>query len=72
MHDNLNVHEASALSGLPISTLRHYRHTDTGPESFKIGKKAVWPKDGLLAWMEAQRAATRRGGIKDATHNLCA
>ncbi|KAA0109116.1 AlpA family transcriptional regulator [Mycolicibacterium sp. P9-22] len=65
MHDYLDVHEASALCGLPVSTLRHYRHANTGPESFRIGKKAVWPRHELLAWIEAQRAASLRGGSID-------
>ncbi len=55
----LTTAQTAELTGVPEATLRWWRHTGTGPRSFKLGvKKVAYKREDVLAWLEAQYAAT--------------
>ena len=60
----LRTAEVSDKTGIPVATLRWWRHRGEGPPSFKLGKKAVvYPADGLEVWISNQRAASTKGDL---------
>ena len=51
----LLMEEVSELTGIPMSTLRFYRHAGRGgPRSFKLGGRVVYRRSDVEAWIEAQ------------------
>jgi predicted DNA-binding transcriptional regulator AlpA len=50
------------LTGIPASTWRYWAINDAGPRSFKIGRRRVWRRSDVLAWIASQEAATGTGG----------
>jgi prophage regulatory protein len=50
------------LTGIPASTWRYWAMSDAGPPSFKIGRRRVWRRSDVLAWIAAQEAATSADG----------
>jgi predicted DNA-binding transcriptional regulator AlpA len=58
----LRTAEVSEQTGIPVATLRWWRHRGEGPPSFKLGKKTVvYRADELDVWIAAGRASTTRG-----------
>lgn len=54
----LNTNEVADLLKIPPATLRYWRHTGTGPKSFKVGpKRVMYRRADVEAWIEAQYAA---------------
>ncbi len=49
--------------GIHEGTLRYWRHAGTGPASFKLGRRVMYRKADVDAWIEAQYEATARGGV---------
>lgn len=60
----LSTAEAAVHTGIPASTLRYYRHQGIGPASYKVGTRVVYDVADLNTWLDAQKAATVRGGVK--------
>lgn len=54
--------EVSEMTGVPIGTLRYWRHSDTGPASFTLGRRVVYRRDEVMRWVSERENATRRGG----------
>lgn len=55
MHENLlRLPQVSDLTGVPVATLRHWRHHGIGPRSAKIGARVVYRESEVLAWIDAQ------------------
>lgn len=55
--------QVTAHTGIPEGTLRYWAHRgDMGPASFKLGRRRVWKKSAVLAWIAAQEAATSTAG----------
>lgn len=54
--------EVSELTGVPVGTLRQWRHNNIGPRSWKLAGRVRYDVADVNAWMDAQRAATARGG----------
>ncbi len=51
----LTTAETAEVLHTPIGTLRWWRHTGTGPKSFKLGAKRVfYKKSDVVEWLEAQ------------------
>jgi predicted DNA-binding transcriptional regulator AlpA len=46
------------LTGTASSTWRYWATIGQGPASFKLGRRRVWKRDVVLAWLEHQEAAT--------------
>jgi predicted DNA-binding transcriptional regulator AlpA len=58
----LGAKEVSDLTGVPVGTLRYWRHSDIGPASFTLGRRVVYRRDEVLRWISERESATRRGG----------
>ena len=56
----LTIDEAALLLRAPVATLRYWRHLGTGPRSFRLGRRVLYRRDDLQAWVEEQvgRSAT--------------
>jgi hypothetical protein len=46
--------EISALTRVPLATLRYWRHIGKGPRSFKLGGRVADKRGDVEAWVEAQ------------------
>ncbi|MGH3556636.1 MAG: helix-turn-helix transcriptional regulator [Mycobacterium sp.] len=46
------------MTGTPASTWRYWAHIGQGPPSFKLGRRRVWKRSAVLAWLETQEAAS--------------
>jgi DNA-binding transcriptional MerR regulator len=51
----LTLAEAAELLRAPVATLRYWRHLGTGPRSFRLGRRVVYRRDDLHAWIDARR-----------------
>ena len=60
--DFLSIAEVSEQTGIPLTTLRHYRAHDIGPESYRIAGRVMYPRDSVERWIAAQMAESVRGG----------
>jgi DNA-binding transcriptional MerR regulator len=50
----MTIAEVSVLIGVPIATLRYWRHRGTGPRSFRVGRHIkYWARD-VQAWLRRQ------------------
>jgi excisionase family DNA binding protein len=56
--DLLTIDEAAELLRAPVATLRYWRHLGTGPRSFRLGRRVLYRRDDVTAWVEDQRAGT--------------
>lgn len=56
----LTITEAAQLLRAPVATLRHWRHLGTGPRNFRLGRRVLYRRDDLQAWITEQlgRSAT--------------
>jgi hypothetical protein len=65
MTELLRSAEVSDETGIPVATLRWWRHRGEGPPSFNLGRKTVvYAADQLAIWIESQRQASERGGVR--------
>jgi excisionase family DNA binding protein len=53
--DLLTIAEAAVVLRTPVATLRYWRHRKTGPRSFRLGRRVLYRRDDLRAWIAAQR-----------------
>jgi prophage regulatory protein len=60
----LSALQLERLTGTKASTWRYWAHVRTGPKSFKLGRRRVWKRADVLAWIAAQEAGTGVGGIQ--------
>lgn len=58
----LTTAEVSDMTGVPVETLRYWRHLGRGPISFKLGRKVVYERTDIQQWLTEQRELTRSGG----------
>jgi excisionase family DNA binding protein len=49
----LRIEEVAELTGVPVSTLRYWRHRgqDEGPPMFRLGRRVVAYADDVHAWI---------------------
>ncbi|OFE05490.1 AlpA family transcriptional regulator [Rhodococcus sp. 1139] len=60
----LTTKQVSEMTGLPLGTLRYWRHCNTGPESQTLGRKrVVYKLSKLNEWLAAQENNSVRGGV---------
>ncbi|SDY51607.1 DNA binding domain-containing protein, excisionase family [Modestobacter sp. DSM 44400] len=50
----LTISEAAELVRAPVATLRYWRHLGTGPRSFRLGRRVLYRRDDLRAWIDTQ------------------
>lgn len=54
--------DLEGMTGVKASTWRYWASIGAGPASFKMGRRRVWRKSAVLAWIAEQQAATSTGG----------
>lgn len=54
MSDLLTLADVTERYPIPAGTLRYWRHCGTGPKSFKLGRRVMYRKEDVDAWIEAQ------------------
>jgi excisionase family DNA binding protein len=59
--DLLTISEAAELLRAPVATLRYWRHLGTGPASFRLGRRVLYRRDDLRAWVATQQDHDDRG-----------
>ena len=57
----LTIEEAALLLRAPVATLRYWRHLGTGPQSFRLGRRVLYRRDDLRAWIDARPDADSAG-----------
>lgn len=60
--DLMTSAEVAELLRTPEGTLRFWRATNRGPESFKIGGRVRYRRTAVQKWIAEQESATARGG----------
>lgn len=63
MRETLSTSEVASKYGIPEATLRWWRHINSGPASFKIGRRVHYRCEEIDRWIAAQEAATIRGEV---------
>lgn len=60
----LSTGQVSREIGIPVGTLRYWRHIGEGPSSFILGRRRVaYKRSSLTAWLADQESASTRGGV---------
>jgi len=60
MVDLLSIEEVATELGIPVPTLRYWRTRSEGPRSFRLGRRVVYKRTDIEAWInEAYESATR-------------
>jgi predicted DNA-binding transcriptional regulator AlpA len=60
--DLLTTADVAALTRAPTSTVRYWRHLGMGPRSFRLGRRVVYLRGDVEAWIGAQRDAAQDCG----------
>jgi prophage regulatory protein len=53
----LDALELEELTGTKASTWRYWASIGKGPASFKLGKRRVWRRSAVLAWIAEREVA---------------
>jgi prophage regulatory protein len=56
----LSAPDLEQWTGTKAATWRYWAHLGIGPPSMKLGRRRVWKRSTILAWLEAQE----RDGIE--------
>ncbi len=64
MSNLLRTVEIADQTGIPVATLRWWRHRGEGPRSFKLGKTVFYDADDVAAWVESEKGKTAKGGVQ--------
>lgn len=51
MQELLTIEEVAEATRLPINTLYHYRATGQGPRSAKLGRRVLYRRADVEAWV---------------------
>lgn len=54
MEKLLRLPEVAELTGLPVNTLRFWRHQGSGPRSIKLGRRVVYRERDVVDWIDEQ------------------
>ena len=58
--DLMTTSETAKVLRTPVETLRYWRHIGKGPRSFKLGRRVLYARDDVEAFVEA----ARQGGTR--------
>ena len=56
-HEYLTTEEAAELLRTPVNTLYVWRHKKIGPPARRVGRRLLYPRTELLAWLNDDTAA---------------
>jgi predicted DNA-binding transcriptional regulator AlpA len=51
-NEYLSATQLEALTGTKASTWRYWASIGEGPHSFRLGRRRVWKRSTVLAWLE--------------------
>lgn len=51
----LTPKEVASLLQVPLATIYNWRHRNTGPEAFRIGRHLRFRRSAVAAWIESQK-----------------
>lgn len=57
--DLLTITEAAELLRAPVATLRYWRHLGAGPVSFRLGRRVLYRREDLYAWIDTEVGRAR-------------
>ena len=60
--DFVSSTDLEKLTGTKASTWRYWASIGSGAASFKLGRRRVWRKSDVMAWIAQQQIATGPGG----------
>lgn len=71
--DYLTALDLEAMTGTPASTYRYWASVGDGPPSFKLGRRRVWKRSEVMAWLDEQQQdrPLRRGDRPAALNDVC-
>jgi prophage regulatory protein len=55
----LDANDLEKITGTKASTWRYWAHIGRGPASFRLGKRRVWRRSVVEAWLAEQEATAR-------------
>jgi predicted DNA-binding transcriptional regulator AlpA len=58
----LETGDVARVTLIPAGTLRFYRAMDVGPRCFKLGRRVVYRRSDVDAWVAEQEGGSTRGG----------
>lgn len=50
----LTTDEVARICRTTASTVRYWRHKGAGPPGFRTGRRVLYPRAGVTAWLDAQ------------------
>jgi prophage regulatory protein len=53
----LSSADLERMTGTKASTWRYWASVGDGPSSFKLGRRRVWKRSVVMAWLEAKEKA---------------
>ena len=56
----LTTAEVAEIVRVTPSTVRYWRHRGTGPDGERVGKKVLYPREAVDAWLSAKFAGATR------------
>lgn len=60
--DLLTLPEVAAIARMPVHSFRYLRKQGGGPEGFRLGKRLVFRKGKVRAWLKAIEEAQNQQG----------
>lgn len=61
MDEHLVTAEVAAITRAPVETVRYWRHVGKGPRSFKVGRRVLYRRSDVEAWLEQCRQSGDSG-----------
>jgi predicted DNA-binding transcriptional regulator AlpA len=61
--DLLTIAEAAEVVRVPVATLRYWRYLGAGPRSFRVGRRVVYRRGEIEAWL-AEMESAAAGAIR--------
>jgi excisionase family DNA binding protein len=55
--DLLTTAEVANITRAPVSTVRYWRHSGTGPRSFRLGRRVVYRRHEVERWLAERELA---------------
>ncbi|WP_342742254.1 helix-turn-helix domain-containing protein [Geodermatophilus nigrescens] len=53
--DLMTLAETAAYLRTPVATLRYWRHLGEGPAGFRLGRRVMFKRADVDAWLDARR-----------------
>lgn len=51
----MTTDEVAELCRTPVTTVRYWRQSKLGPPSIKVGRRVLYRRDEVLAWLDGLR-----------------